>query len=127
MADFGMKVIRDNRKILNSENVLLKVHKHGAFKLRVTSGEGTLTIPFDDLGYRPIVLVYAQKRLEDGSLDPNYNFGDWRYDGATQQGRQETKIYNNRFTFFYSDTDPDVPAIIDLLGYYYIFKEEVNG
>lgn len=130
MANFGIKIVKQGDKnikknlSLNSENILLKVHKKGAFKLRVVSGDGTLTVRYDDLGYRPIVLLYTQKYDAGGNLVDRYHFGDWRYDGAMQEGLQETKIYNDRFTYRYYDTDSDLPAFIDILGYYYIFKEE---
>lgn len=136
MSDSGIKVLKNNAKlgtkdlrdfVLNSDLVLLKIHKQGSFKVRALIGEGTVTIRYDDLGYRPIVLVYTQRINQDGTTDTDFSFGDWRYDGATQQGEQTVKIYNDHFDLRFYDTDPDIPAAVDIFGYFYVFKEEVRS
>lgn len=132
MANYGAKVIKNaggglKNLNINSENVLLKVKKRGAFKLRIVSGSGSLTISYEDLGYRPIALVYVQKRTDDDSgfaTSGGYYSGDWRYDGVTFSGIQETKIYNNKIVLSYTDTQSS--KTFDLLGYYYIFEESIE-
>lgn len=138
MADYGMKVLKKGVPIttrnprdffLKSENVLLKIHKQGSFKARYLRFNGvTVTIRYDDLGYRPIVLVYCQRKNSDGTLDPTYHLMDWEYHGATQEGWQRVKIFSDHFEFNYVDQDPDVDggASFDVFGYYYVFKEEAQ-
>ena len=77
MADNGIKVLKQNKKLgtqplkdyfLNSEKQLLKIHKQGAFKFLVFRFTGqTVTVQFNELGYRPLVLVYCQRFTHDAT------------------------------------------------------------
>lgn len=142
MANQGIKIYKANtpqnnkqpkNRFLNSENILLKIHKQGAFKFLVfrTTGQ-TVTVRFDDLGYRPLVLVYCQRFTHDSPhplVDTNYHLLDWSYFGATKQGECKVQVYNNRFVLTYSDmiVDDDGAVNSTLFGYYYIFKESIDG
>lgn len=136
MADYGIKVIRAKSQekpfsqknyILNSENVLLKIHKQGAFKATYVRFSGFNITIDHSLGYRPFVLVYAQRVTHAPAVDNSYHLLDWSYFGATQQGEFYTQIYSDRLVIHYQDTDAGVDgAFWTILGYYYIFKEKIS-
>lgn len=142
MAKRGLAVIKPGVKnatqpkdyFMLSENVLLKIHKQGSFKLSTVFGEGTVTINFPEMKGRPLVLVYAQRFNHDGdaglgidaTVDNNYHLLDWSYFGATIEGYTRTKIYNNKFVMEYLDQWAAIPRFGSLLGYYYVFEEQVG-
>jgi hypothetical protein len=114
---------------LNSKYKMLKIHKQGSFKGNYVRFSGaTVTIPFSELNYRPLVLVYTQRMGHDNVLDTNYHLLEWSYFGATKEGYQKVQIYNDRFVLTYLDqiVDDFVFTQFDFLGYYYVFREEVR-
>jgi hypothetical protein len=138
MADRGLKILKNKTALgtrnprdfyLDSENMLLKIHKQGAFSGRFfRSGGFSLDIQYPELQYRPLVLVYCQRITHDATpvLDPTYHLLDWEYHGATKEGWQRVKIYNDHFNLDYQDMIVDVPGNVNitLFGYYYVFEEK---
>lgn len=141
MPDTGIKVYKrntpfDNKNLknffINSERVLVKIHKQGSFTARYVRNSGvTVTIRFDDLPYRPFVLVYCQRVNHDDptpAVDTDYHFLEWSYFGAITEGYQRVKIFKGYFELFYRDTLARVDdGIWDVFGYYYVFKENIDG
>lgn len=113
---------------LNSQYKLLKIHQQGAFKSTYIRNSGaSITIPFPGLNYRPLVLVYCQRRKHDDTTDPTYHLLEWSYWGATKVGYQRVKVYKDKFILDYSDMIvDDFGNNFSFQGYYYVFREEVR-
>lgn len=137
---WGVKVLTPNNDgsiilpknlLLTSKNRVLKIHRFGSFSMTIAEAtEATKTITFDELQYRPFVLVYMQRVTHDATpvVDTNYHLLDWSYFGATQQGYNYVAVYNNKITIVYYD-DADVLFGFGpwtLYGFYYVFREEVK-
>jgi hypothetical protein len=116
---------------MNSNYKLLKIHQQGSFKLTVPKGDagGSVTIGFPQLPYRPLVLVYMQRYNQDGSLDSTYHLLEWSYWGASKVGWQQAQIYPDKLIINYRDqiVEELLGTSFSVFGYYYIFRERVDG
>lgn len=113
---------------LESRYKMLKIHKQGSFRSTYIRNVGlSLTIPYVGLNYRPVVLVYMQRRNHDGTMDTDYHLLEWSYWGATKVGFQSVKAYSDRMVIDYIDNIVDDEGVnFSVLGYYYVFREEVK-
>ena len=106
---------------LHSDYPLVKVHTSGTFSIDSDSGS-VLKVITHNLGYYAYAIVFSQLVEEDGTVTDEYYQHDW-----------DILLVNE--IFGYTDIKENTLEIRvggpvngdrDVLGFYYIFKEEIG-